>query len=474
MEDIPTNPTSVPSPSVTTNASGTNVASPVVEASGAWKIPSEVILDSAKTQPTTAPTNAPLINGQITKPQPTHSSKSIVLKLVLALFGLIVLAVVVLIGLIFADDRGLIDTGLAVRLRFIKLSAVTGGLAVSPNAASVQVAKAMSAKSNFGFSGNLNGYEVIGGCSAGALLEDTAACSSVTSIDPLSVDTQIELTVINQDYSLVNTLNDAGVNIVSEYRFAGGQMYLRSAFGSVETSADSTSSAQDSWIKGTAPPPIVIDTLKSGLGLIINGGSFVGAEKIGDTGTYHYSKAVSGKDVPLLSTFSSSGNVASWLGANGQFETWVGRIDHLPKKVKLSLTDSLKRTIVFDLTISTPKVGEISVPVGVSDPNVILTPDQTRKADLAEIADALVQYLSAKGSYPIATSSVRLDAPDSVLAQALVPVYIKSIPKDANSARYYGYISDGSTYQLSAVLDSATDPDVRIVGTVNLYELKSP
>lgn len=474
MDDVQVNPTTLPGPSATTNASGTDFVSPVVEASGAWKIPSEMIPDSAKTQFATVPTNAPLLTGQIAKPQPTHSNKSIFLKLVLVLIGLTVLAAVVLIGLIFADDRGLINTGLAARLRFINLSSITGGLAVSPKTASVQVTKAMSAKSNFGFSGNLNGYEVNNGCSTGALLEDTAACPAATSIDPLSIDTKIELTVINQDYSLVNTLNDAGVNIVSEYRFAGGQMYLRSAFGAVDTEANGTGSAEDSWVKGTASLPIVVDTLKSGLGLIINGGSFVGAEKIGDTSTYHYSKAVSGKDVPILSAFSSSENVSSWLRANGQFEMWVGRTDHLPKKVKLSLTDSLKRTIVFDLTLVTPKIGEISAPVGASDPNVVLTPDQTRKSELAEIASALAQYLSAKGSYPIATSSARLDAPDSVLAQALVPIYIKSMPSDANSARYYGYISDGSTYQLSAVLDSATDPDVRIVGTVNLYELKSP
>ena len=473
MDDVPTNPTTAPSAGSTANASNPNPTTPVPEAGGTWKVPPEILLDPGNTQPVSAPTNNPLPIKQMVQSERRASGKTVILKLMLALIGFVVLAALVLFGLIFADDRGLVDTGLAVRLRFINLSSITGGLAVSPNAASSQVVKALSAKSNFGFSGNLNGYEVTNQCSISDLLEDTAACPAATSIDPLSVDTQIELTVINQDYSLVNTLNDAGVNIVSEYRLAGGQMYLRSAFGSVEITLDN-SGAQDSWIKGGAPPPIVVATLKSGLGLIINGGSFVQAEKIGDVRTYHYAKAVSGKDVPIISAFSSSENVSSWLGANGQYETWVGRTDHLPKKIKLSLTDSLKRTIVLDLTLITPKVGEISVPSGASDPNITLTPDQTRKADLAEIASSLAQYLAAKGSYPISTSVIRLDEPDSVLAQALVPVYIKSIPKDANSARYYGYVSDGSTYQLSAVLDSATDPDVKLVGAINLYELKSP
>jgi hypothetical protein len=89
---------------------------------------------------------------------------------------------------------------------------------------------------------------------------------------------------------------------------------------------------------------------------------------------------------------------------------------------------------------------------------------------LKAIETALLRYKTDhSNSLPVSVAIERLDSSSSVLVQALVPLYLSTMPKDPNTSKYYGYKSDGTTYQLSAVLDNTTDSEGTKSGSLNLY-----
>ena len=113
-------------------------------------------------------------------------------------------------------------------------------------------------------------------------------------------------------------------------------------------------------------------------------------------------------------------------------------------------------------TITETTTEEITTPV--------LSNDETRKKDLASIATALKAYYAANQKYPTATTVQKTNEATTSLT-ALVPTYIAVLPTDPLTTRYYGYKSDGTTFELTCVLDDATDPSVIKVGTLNLYKV---
>lgn len=97
--------------------------------------------------------------------------------------------------------------------------------------------------------------------------------------------------------------------------------------------------------------------------------------------------------------------------------------------------------------------------------------DVIRKADLAKIKAALAKYYQANQAYPIATVMVKTADVSNVLT-ALVPTYLTKLPVDPLSpTKYYGYKSDGKSYELTTALEDLTDPAGIKTGTVVIYKV---
>jgi len=97
--------------------------------------------------------------------------------------------------------------------------------------------------------------------------------------------------------------------------------------------------------------------------------------------------------------------------------------------------------------------------------------DTQRKTDLANLKAALKQYYQANQAYPIAAIVEKTSDTDCVL-KVLVPTYIAKLPVDPLSpTKYYGYKSDGKTYELTAVLEDTTDPAGIKTGSLYLYKV---
>lgn len=97
--------------------------------------------------------------------------------------------------------------------------------------------------------------------------------------------------------------------------------------------------------------------------------------------------------------------------------------------------------------------------------------DVIRKADLAKIKAALAKYYQANQAYPIATVLVKTSDANNVLS-ALVPTYIAKLPVDPLSpTKYYGYKSDGKSYELTTALEDTTDPSGIKTGTAVIYKV---
>jgi hypothetical protein len=99
--------------------------------------------------------------------------------------------------------------------------------------------------------------------------------------------------------------------------------------------------------------------------------------------------------------------------------------------------------------------------------------DQQRKNDLAQIKGALEKYFEGNQKYPIAAKIEKISDAKSTAYQALVPDYIETMPNDpASPTKFYGYQSvDGTSFELSAVLDNTEDTEGIQKGDLYLYLL---
>lgn len=100
--------------------------------------------------------------------------------------------------------------------------------------------------------------------------------------------------------------------------------------------------------------------------------------------------------------------------------------------------------------------------------------DVQRKADLRDIAVALVEYAATQHpfQYPKVDGVIHLDK-DSAVAKAIAP-YLPTLPSDPlASDRYYGYSSDGTRFELTASLENTGDASAKQVGTLAIYSVAS-
>jgi general secretion pathway protein G len=100
--------------------------------------------------------------------------------------------------------------------------------------------------------------------------------------------------------------------------------------------------------------------------------------------------------------------------------------------------------------------------------------DSARKTDIQNIARSLEFYYNDKGAYPIYTGK------DGILGQdwgeAFVDpdnvstLYMNLLPMDPGGSTYYYTSSDGSQFQLYAILENENDGDVnKSGGSVQVY-----
>lgn len=98
--------------------------------------------------------------------------------------------------------------------------------------------------------------------------------------------------------------------------------------------------------------------------------------------------------------------------------------------------------------------------------------DQTRKSDLEKIQEALKKYFVAKGEYPISVDAMKTSDAGNILEQALVPTYLEKLPLDPLTPEYYyGYKSDGKSFEITCVLEDKTDPSAIKVGNFYIYKI---
>lgn len=96
--------------------------------------------------------------------------------------------------------------------------------------------------------------------------------------------------------------------------------------------------------------------------------------------------------------------------------------------------------------------------------------DAIRKKDLASIQLALKKYYADNGNYPVSAVEVKTSDSQSILAQALIPTYMSILPDDPLAPQYYyGYKSDGRTFELTCVLEDSTDTAGVPMGNLNIY-----
>ena len=112
-----------------------------------------------------------------------------------------------------------------------------------------------------------------------------------------------------------------------------------------------------------------------------------------------------------------------------------------------------------------------TTPVSTTTTTTTNANDQQRKTDLANLKSALAKYYQANQSYPVAATLQKTLDPNNVLA-VLIPTYISKLPTDPLSPTYYyGYLSDGKTYTITAVLEDKTDPTGIQQGTNYIYKV---
>jgi flagellar basal body-associated protein FliL len=98
--------------------------------------------------------------------------------------------------------------------------------------------------------------------------------------------------------------------------------------------------------------------------------------------------------------------------------------------------------------------------------------DQTRKSDLSSIKTSLELYFADNNKFPESQTIIKTSDSSSVLAQSLVPKYLNKLPDDPLAPDfYYGYKSDGKSFELTCVLEDKTDPEGTLTGQYYIYKL---
>jgi hypothetical protein len=104
--------------------------------------------------------------------------------------------------------------------------------------------------------------------------------------------------------------------------------------------------------------------------------------------------------------------------------------------------------------------------------------DQLRYQDLQAIQKLIEDHYADNQAYPISLKFSRINDSSSAIYQALVPNYISadrlpSPPQALETGEWYGWWSDGTSYQITAKPEDSTDVKATLVGDNSLYVLSN-
>ncbi len=127
---------------------------------------------------------------------------------------------------------------------------------------------------------------------------------------------------------------------------------------------------------------------------------------------------------------------------------------------------------------SSPEVSPVAT--ASPSPSPTTSPDQQRIERLTEIKAALdlrAKTVKSGSKYPVSETYTKGNtAASSSPLQVLVPDYLPNgLPVDPESpTEFFGYKSDGQTYELTAKIKDTSNPAGEFVGNLYLYILRNP
>lgn len=222
---------------------------------------------------------------------------------------------------------------------------------------------------------------------------------------------------------------------------------------------------------------------------LMKSGKRLAPDKILGKPVYHYQLTL---DKGQFNTLFKKENISAI--SDPKIDYYIGRKDHLIYKISLDIKSYVQNSQIEmkgDVTLSdfnkkfkieAPKKEEVfekgltelaEMLMGGGNKeanNTIEARDATRKKDLGIIKSALESYHKDNNSYPVSLSIDKTNNPNGVLAKALVPKYLSSLPVDPNDPTYwYGYTSDGKSFTLWSLLENTSDPEGKRDGNYVKY-----
>ena len=374
---------------------------------------------------------------------------------------------------IVLTEYGILNIGVERVYGSVGMERIWGGLSKNPEKALLRSFSVMKSNSDFKAEGKID------------MTVDSGVKSSVTSplISTKTVDGNFIKSVssnilffTNSQSSLakISLTSDLGQNEISVQN-SGNKLYVlgndKIKFSNntdpLKWVAYSLSALSDKTVQKD------LFNVNSNSGMSIRG-SRIKSEKIAGENCFHY-------QIDALepgNAFSSFG-IDSDMIQSASGEVWIGIKSKLIKRVVLKIVTSTSSPVAlmaldlnfYDYGVSN-EIPAISESVIADTTTKILTGDEKRKDDLDQISASLAKYKEANGVYPTSSNIlVPLNSTGNMLISTLVPSFMPKLPFDEKAAAgwYYAYKSDGISYSLSARLESTTDPDGTLVGSVYLY-----
>lgn len=507
-------------------------------------------------QTTALPQNMP--NGQARNqvPGPLGSVKNIITR---PKFLIVEILVVLLVGLVYLNETGILPTGLEKVYGVFHLEALWGGLPADPQLAlgesfkKMQLQQSMTLNSDIKFTVNKNIdskltkplFAVKDPIFLFALDKAIrAVATDQTSQDTIDYTTSLDTTISDQtnqtesptvtpvpDTATTSTTEQTSQNPTSE---STATTTVKEFSATEKTQLSTNGASSDIVITTESTKQLDVNLVSQNSKLFVKS---TGVDFSGSSKGWVYEDLGLSKEVyssifssPNLSGFSVTGSRLGSGRVNGYAvyrykvnikigsllseigvedsavnsitgEVDIGKKDHLIRGVNISIIPSASSSITrFDINslitgygaasdISTP-LDAVAINATSTNSSAKTTPtiqqnskysaellarDAQRKTDLNAISSALTQYYTATGGYPSTNDEIiQTRAAGNVLSTTLVPTYLNSLPVDPMTDKYYyGYKSNGSSYELSAVLGNMEDPDGTLLAGKNLYIIKN-
>lgn len=283
-------------------------------------------------------------------------------------------------------------------------------------------------------------------------------------------------------------------SIDAEIRLADGKIYLQMPLLALVSNIKTTE-----WVELPATTTASVSTATKVLDAqklldAITQSQRVGYDQLGPVRAAHYQLTLDTTKL-LAATDGSSSLSALSTGltepAPIKADIWLGVHDMLPYKMQFSLGDSSKDLFALAYTANLTQYNGVAA-VPAPDPSLINAQgignidvanldstlqekarDAQRKTDLRSMKSALMLYKTDHGKYPSSDGKVvKTNDAKNVLQDLVSKGYLSKLPVDPNDPKtWYGYKSDGTTFELWGALEDKTDPDGQQQGAYFIFKL---